>query len=179
MPLLNQYILLAEYNQLMNQRQCEAASKLTVEELNEDKKAFFKSVLGTLNHVLVGDIVWLKRFAQLPACKEHLLYFLEIEKPKSLDSLLFYNLDEYRYEREKIDNLIVNWVRNLTDEILGQCLSYQNMAGEKFNKPLSSLVNHLFLHQVHHRGQITTLLSQHDIDFGETDLLEIIEECNV
>ena len=178
MPLLKHYILLAEYNQLMNQRQCKAASKLSVEELNEDKKAFFKSILGTLNHILVGDIIWLKRFAQLPICKEHLLYFTELEKPKSLDILLFQNLDEFKFEREKVDSLIVNWVRNLSDETLDQCLPYQNMVGKIFNKPLSSLINHLFLHQVHHRGQITTLFSQYSIDFGETDLLEIIEECN-
>jgi len=48
------------------------------------------------------------------------------------------------------------------------------MKGSSFQKDFSSLINHLFLHQVHHRGQATTLLSQFGVDFGETDLIEII-----
>ena len=50
------------------------------------------------------------------------------------------------------------------------------MAGKTFNQPFSSLLNHLFLHQVHHRGQVTVLLSQSGVDFGDTDLIEIIED---
>ena len=32
------------------------------------------------------------------------------------------------------------------------------------------LVTHLFQHQAHHRGQLTTLLSQRGLDPGPTDL---------
>lgn len=155
-----------------------AASKLSIEELNKDQKAFFNSVIGTLNHILVGDFIWLKRFSVLPACKESLSYFAVLEKPQSLNAMLFQNFDELRTEREKTDEIMVSWVGSLTNDTLNQCLSYQNMAGKEFSKPLGSLVNHLFLHQVHHRGQVTALLSQQGIDFGETDLIEIIEECN-
>lgn len=52
------------------------------------------------------------------------------------------------------------------------------MAGKPFNKPFLSLVLHLFLHQVHHRGQVTTLLSQCAVDFGDTDLIEIINKSS-
>jgi len=54
---VKQIILFAEYNQLMNQRQYAAAGNLSEAELREDKGAFFKSILGTLNHILVGDII--------------------------------------------------------------------------------------------------------------------------
>lgn len=50
------------------------------------------------------------------------------------------------------------------------------MAGKSFNKPLDSLINYLFMHQVNHRGQVSTLLSQFGVDFGETDLIEIIDD---
>ena len=53
------------------------------------------------------------------------------------------------------------------------------MNGQSFQKQYSSLINHLFLHQVHHRGQVTSLISQFGGDFGDTDLIEIIEECYV
>lgn len=175
--MLNQLILLAEYNQLMNQRQYNAVTKLSTEELNKDTGTFFKSVLGTLNHLMVGDIVWLKRFAEHPSSTETLAYLLEIDTPLSLDTLLFTELEELRAERNRIDEVIVNWVQGLSEADVESCIEYKNMTGRSFNKPLGSLINHLFMHQVHHRGQVTTLLSQFGVDFGETDLIEIIDEC--
>ncbi|MCU7800816.1 MAG: hypothetical protein KZQ70_11885 [gamma proteobacterium symbiont of Lucinoma myriamae] len=40
------------------------------------------------------------------------------------------------------------------------------------------IILHLFLHQVHHRGQVTTFLSQENIGFGEIDLPEIMLDIN-
>jgi uncharacterized damage-inducible protein DinB len=78
----------------MNQRQYVAAAKLSKAQLCEDKGAFFKSVLGTLNHILVGDIIWLKRFAVHSSSREALIYISELEKPKSLDTILFMDFAE-------------------------------------------------------------------------------------
>lgn len=175
---INQLVLLAEYNQLMNKRQYAAASNLSETDLREDKGAFFKSVLGTLNHILVGDILWLKRFAAHSSSRDALSYFNELEKPKSLDAILFTNFDELKIAREKIDQIIIEWIKQLSDTDLTNCISYTNMAGNSFSKQFSSLINHLFLHQVHHRGQVTTLFSQCGVDFGETDLIEVIDECS-
>jgi uncharacterized damage-inducible protein DinB len=175
---INQLILLAEYNQLMNRRQYAAAEKLTTADLCENKGAFFKSVLGTLNHIMIGDIIWLQRFATHPSSSESLLYISQLEKPESLESILFMDLGELRAARKKIDEIIVEWVKRLSDTHINECITYRDMAGNLFSKPFASLINHLFLHQVHHRGQVTTLLSQSGIDFGETDLIEIINECS-
>jgi len=70
MTTLNQFKLFAEYNKLMNHRILESANRLSEEQLKSDRGAFFKSVLGTLNHILVGDIIWLKRFRTHPASKQ-------------------------------------------------------------------------------------------------------------
>ncbi len=178
MSAINQFNLLAQYNHLMNKRQYEAAATLTKVDLCQDKGAFFKSVLGTLNHLLVGDIIWLKRFADHPSSADSLTFILELDRPKSLDTILFTDFDKLTQVREIIDIAIINWVRSLTEDDVNSCISYSNMAGKVYRKPLSSLMSHLFLHQVHHRGQVTTLLSQFGIDFGETDLIEIINECS-
>jgi uncharacterized damage-inducible protein DinB len=50
------------------------------------------------------------------------------------------------------------------------------MRGEVQKKNFGSLLLHLFNHQTHHRGQVTTLLSQLSIDIGVTDLLECIPD---
>ena len=177
MSVLRQFALFAEYNQLMNQRQYAAATRLSEDKLNKDNKAFFKSIIGTLNHIMVGDIIWLKRFAQHPSSKQSLSYISGLGKPESLDTILFHELKYLSKEREIIDNLIIDWIACLTESNLDECITYTNMAGISFSKSYASLISHLFLHQVHHRGQITTLLSQYGVDFGETDLVEIINEC--
>lgn len=177
MSLLDQFKLFARYNQVMNQRQYAAVALLPNEEINRDRKAFFKSILGTLNHILVGDIVWLKRFSNCYPNQQSLLYLSTIPNPPSLHAILFDDFSQLRLERERVDQIIVNWMSELTDAEMEQCVAYTNMKGQAFHKKLSDLINHLVLHQVHHRGQVTTLLAQSDIDFGETDLVELISEC--
>jgi len=174
--ILDQFRLFADYNKLMNQRIVESAGRLTEEQLKSDRGAFFKSVLGTLNHILVGDIVWLKRFQAHPPAKKALEYLGTLDYPESLDTILFEDLKSLREEREKIDEIIVNWIAGMSEDDIAGYLSYQNMAGKPQKKPVESLISHLFLHQIHHRGQATTLLSQSGVDFGETDILEMIDD---
>lgn len=176
MSTLSQFKLFADYNKLMNQRMMESAGRLTEEQLKSDRGAFFKSVLGTLNHILVGDIIWLKRFCSHPASKKALQYVGTLDHPQSLDTILFSELTNLKEEREKIDEILIDWITGLSEGDIEDYISYQNMAGKAQKKQLESLISHLFLHQVHHRGQATTLISQSGIDFGETDILEIIDD---
>ncbi|MBZ0091313.1 MAG: hypothetical protein K8F27_03710, partial [Sulfuricellaceae bacterium] len=69
---------------------------------------------------------------------------------------------------------IQDWCAELSESDLREPLEYRSVKGLFFRKPLGSVVLHFFLHQVHHRGQATTLLSQEGVDFGATDLVEII-----
>jgi len=174
--MVNQFRLFCDYNKLMNQRIFEAASNLSISELNEDKKAFFKSVLGTLNHILVGDIIWLKRFSSSLPNNQVLAYIASLSSPKSLDSFMFSDFSILKSEREKIDSIICSWIYELSEDDLNKIITYKNMAGKEFKKPYFSLINHLFFHQVHHRGQASVLLSQFGLDFGDTDLIEIIQD---
>lgn len=168
--------LFAEYNRLMNARLYDGASQLSDSDLRRDRGAFFKSVLGTLNHILVGDILWLKRFAKHPSSEAALRYMVNMERPRSLDATLFDELEPLREQRTVVDDIIVDWLGSLVEVDFQGAISYESMSGVRFTKPFASLISHLFLHQVHHRGQVTTLLSQSGVDFGETDLIEIIAD---
>ena len=170
----SQLILMAKYNQLMNQRLLTAASQLSPDSLAEDKGAFFKSVIATLNHILIGDILWLTRFANHPSAYTALKPLFERKQPSRLDEILYADLADFSEERTKIDNIIITWCNEIIEDDLDKPLRHKNFKGVEFNKRLGDLVLHLFLHQIHHRGQITTLLSQENIDFGETDLPEIV-----
>lgn len=174
-----QLILMAEYNQLMNQRIFKASSELSKESLHADRGAFFKSVLVTLSHIMIGDILWLKRFSAHPADYVSLHSLKSMTKPGLLDQVLFEDFSVFKDEREKLDKLIIDWCDELDDEDLSTVLTYTNFKGEHHHKRLGDLILHVFLHQVHHRGQVTTILSQEGIDFGDTDLPEIVPEQTV
>jgi uncharacterized damage-inducible protein DinB len=54
---------MARYNQWMNQRLFDKVQLLSAAEIAKNRGAFFGSILGTLNRILVGDMFWLRRFS--------------------------------------------------------------------------------------------------------------------
>jgi len=166
--------LLAKYNQWINDKVFAASAKLDSDVLCEDDGAFFKSILGTLNHIPVADIFWLRRFADHPLKFESLDYVRGITKPDELTDILFDSLEQLRQARSKMDAMIIAFLDEVTGDDLESVLSYTNVKGEQFKRKLSWLIIHLFNHQTHHRGQVTTLLFQHGIDVGITDFPVIL-----
>lgn len=167
--------LMAHYNQWMNRKVYAAAGTLTDAELTVDRQAFFGSILGTLNHLMLGDTVWLKRFAEHPAGFRALAPLSDIPTPVDLKQLAFANLSELSAHRAWLDQLIIDWANTLQESHLDQRLRYHNMLGVAGEKPFFGLLVHFFNHQTHHRGQVTTLLTQAGVDVGTTDLLALID----
>ena len=156
-----QIILLANYNTAINQQLYTVAAQLPAEALAINRQAFFGSILGTFNHLLVGDLIWLRRFTTIT----------QLPQPTRLNEILYADFNELWRQRTALDAVIEAWVHTLTESDLAATLTYTNMKGVVANKNFFSLLLHFFTHQIHHRGQITTLLSQAGLDFGETDLL--------
>lgn len=162
--------LMAAYNRWMNRRLYDAAARLDDAERKRDRGAFFGSIHGTLNHLLVADRLWLGRFRGEPY------------RPPSLDHELHAELADLRREREAVDDAIVELVDGLSAERLGGWLAYETfLAPPGADGPvrkeiglLAALV-HFFNHQTHHRGQVTDLLVQAGVDPGITDLLYLPE----
>ena len=167
--------LMATYNQWMNRKVYDTAGTLTHAQLTLDRQAFFGSILGTLNHLMLGDTVWLKRFAEHPAHFAALAPLNGIATPGDLKQLAFANLAELSAHRAWLDQLIIDWANRLHESHLDQHLRYHNMRGVAAEKPFFGLLVHFFNHQTHHRGQVTTLLSQAGVDVGITDLLALID----
>lgn len=172
---IEQIALMASYNQWMNRKLYDAAGKLSDAELAVDRKAFFGSILGTLNHLVLGDTVWLKRFAEHPAGYTALAPLRAIAPPADLKHVAFADIRELAARRVWLDQLIVDWVQTVQAPDLDHRLHYHNMRGVAANKDFFSLLVHFFNHQTHHRGQVTTLLTQAGGDVGDTDLLALID----
>ncbi|MEM5535473.1 DinB family protein [Neptuniibacter pectenicola] len=177
MTLKDHFELMARYNQWMNESIYEAASELDPVVLSADQGAFFNSILGTLNHILVGDIIWLQRFSEHPSHFNALESIKQMPRPESLDLLLYQDFDALRDARYLIDMAVIDLCDQVEVYDLAYPLAYCNMHGNKFEKRFGYLLQHFFNHQTHHRGQVTTLLSQHGVDLATTDLLAIIPEA--
>jgi uncharacterized damage-inducible protein DinB len=149
---------MAEYNQWMNQKLYAISGQIPDLIRREDQGAFFKSIHGTLNHLLVGDRVWMGRFLQQPLIAK-------------LDQTLYEDFDELWQERQQTDQAILSWTEALSPDWLSQPFTYTSLVGNQtVTRPAWLLVTHMFNHQTHHRGQLTTLLSQLGYDPGVTDL---------
>lgn len=171
------FALLASYNRWMNERLYAAAATLPAAELALDRGAFFGSILGTLNHLVVADTIWLQRFAALPARHAELDPVRALPTPERLDALPFPELDALAAHRRWLDAIIERWIATLDHDDLRQVLRYTNTRGNGFARELVPLLLHFFNHQAHHRGQATTLLSQAGVDIGVTDLLALIPDA--
>jgi uncharacterized damage-inducible protein DinB len=142
------YRMFGHYNAWANQRLFDAAAKLSTEQYRADRGAFFKSVHGTLNHLLVTDRIWMRRFTG------------EGDAPDRLDAILFEAFDELRAAREAEDRRIVDFVDRLDDSRIAATIIYRRVSSpELFEQPLAPALAHLFNHQTHHRGQVHALLT--------------------
>jgi uncharacterized damage-inducible protein DinB len=152
--------LFAAYNRWMNDKLYGACATLSDEDRKRDRGAFFRSIHGTLNHLLLADSVWMGRFEKQPFAI------------RGLDQELYASFDELRTQRTAMDARIDRWTQNLTETALDAKLEYTSALTKRTHtSTLWKVVVHFFNHQTHHRGQLTTLLSQAGIDYGTTDLL--------
>jgi uncharacterized damage-inducible protein DinB len=168
--------LMARYNTWMNDRLIDLSAKLPAESLTAERGAFFGSILGTLNHLVVTDTIWLQRFASHPARFPALRVVHDLPRPQALDERPFDSLHALAVRRELLDRTIEAWVETLTDADLDSTLRYRNTRGDESSREMYPLLIHFFNHQTHHRGQATTLLSQAGVDIGVTDLLSLIPQ---
>lgn len=150
---------MADYNQWMNRKIYAVCQDMPDEKRKENLGAYFQSIHGTLNHILYGDLVWMGRFIGQKLTQA------------VIGTDIHSSFDDLRAHREETDNAIREWVAELTPERLECALTYRSgIDGRTRSLPLWILVTHMFNHQTHHRGQLTTVLTQLGIDYGVTDI---------
>ena len=155
----NNFQLMARYNQWMNEKLYRVCADIPDEDRKRDLGAFFKSIHGTLNHLLYGDKAWMGRFRRKPF------------PVTVIGQTLYEDFEELRADRQETDQQILEWSQNLSSEWLELPFEYtSNVDGKTRVLPTWILVMHLFNHQTHHRGQVTTLIKQLGREPGITDL---------
>ncbi len=154
------YRMFARYNEWANRRLYDAASRLSVAQYRADRGAFFKSLHGTLNHLLATDRIWMQRFTG------------EGEVPSRLDAILFETFDELRAAREAEDRRIIDYIEGLDEARISGTIKYRRVSSpEEFEQELAPALAHWFNHQTHHRGQVHAVLTGLVGEAPELDLL--------
>ena len=131
---------LATYNRWVNQRMYTDAATLPDDVRKRPMGLFFGSIHGTLNHLLVTDYIWMRRFTG------------DGPQPERLNQILHDDFVELRTAREHQDERILGFVTNLTD--YDRVISYQNSTGKTYSQQIGPALTHFFNHQTHHRGQV-------------------------
>ena len=152
-------VVMAQYNAWMNERLYALCADLPDAERRRDRGAFFGSIHATLNHIVYADRAFLSRFTGDPP------------QVPELGIDLYPDFETLHLVRSALDGRLCDWTATLQDEWLRESLTYvSKVDGRTRTVPRWVLVAHVFNHQTHHRGQVTTLLSQMGHDIGSTDL---------
>ncbi len=140
--------MFAHYNRWANRTLYDAAAALTADEFARDVGAFFGSMCGTLNHLVVADRIWMRRFTGKGP--EH----------RKLDDVPYLEFDALGKARKAEDERIVAFAEGLDEARLAGKFTYTPITiPEPITLPLAPMLAHLFNHQTHHRGQAHTILS--------------------
>lgn len=158
----NMLTLMAHHNRWMNEKLYAVCGRMREDERKRDMGAFFRSIHGTFNHLLLVDRLWFGRIVGQPFAVT------------SLDQELQADFSELAAEQAKMDAEVQSFVTGLAAVQLVEPVHYLSfLKKQPVTLPLGLILVHLFHHRTHHRGQLTTLISQLGHDFGDTDLISM------
>ena len=148
--MLAYFRMFAGYNGWANQLVYDAAGALSDADYRSDQGAFFRSLNGTLNHILVADRIWMRRFSG------------EGPQPTALDEILYDDFASLEKARAAEDARIVAFFDRLTTDAAASDLTYRPLlaGAPAATHPMAEAILHCFNHQTHHRGQAHMILTR-------------------
>lgn len=156
--------LLARYNVWATDRLLAAVQPLSADDYRRDMGLFFKSIHGTLNHLLVGEHrLWFVRFSEGTSPRVALDAEIETDRHRLAASL--------REGAARWAPLIAAW----GPECWRGTLDYTTMRGTPASLPFAATLAHVFNHGTHHRGQITAALTALGQPCPELDLVYYLQ----
>jgi uncharacterized damage-inducible protein DinB len=155
-------ITMARYNAWQNRQLFDLLEPLHLAELTRERGAFFGSILGTLNHLLWGDLLWMARLdgGDRP------------EGGVGDGASLHPTLGAWDAARFRADGRITGWAERLDNvALVGDLTWYSGATGREVTKPVAQCIVHMFNHQTHHRGQVHAMMTAAGIAGAVSDLV--------
>src|ERR1700722_16160735 len=141
------FVMMANYNEWANARLFRVAGTLEEALYRKEVGANFRSLHGTLNHLLVSDRIWLRR---LTGTGDH---------PEKLNAILFEDLRSWLAARAEEDSRIIAFVQSLDESAFEESWDYRTLNGTPQRQQRREILAHLFNHETHHRGQAHAILT--------------------
>ena len=168
--------LMVEYNRVANRGLCEILKAANSGLLTEGAGSYFHSVLGLLNHILLSDLGWLTAYRdsnlELPVLESPVLQF---EHP-GWNKNLYDDFDELRKHREATDELLVKLIEESPEDLLEGTIEVSRRKPETRTFPFGKLIMHLLNHQSHHRGAISQILDQNQVENDFSNVIQLLRE---
>jgi uncharacterized damage-inducible protein DinB len=156
---------MAAYNAEMNRRTYAAARRSGEDRRRAEQGAFWKSIHGTLSHILWADQLWMSRFSDASPPSRGM----------AASDQMAEDFEPLAVMRAATDEVICRWAACVDATWLDSDLAwFSSVLNKEMRAPAGLLVTHFFNHQTHHRGQAHALLTRAGEHLGDTDLFLVV-----
>lgn len=156
--------MMARYNKWANDRISATIAEISEADYMAPRVAFFGSIHGAANHLLLVDRLWRGRMEGKPYPAER------------LDQIVCQNRETFIHDRAREDDILIEFVDGFDASALEEDFSYKTLNGMGGTDKRRAVLAHIFNHATHHRGQMHALLSQVPSDPPSLDLIPYLRE---
>ncbi len=150
---------LFDYNYWARDRQIEACATLTEQQFRRPMGSSFSSLRDTMVHMVAVEWLWLERW-----------------RGRSPQSLLtpeeFPTVAAVHKHWRIVENEMREYLAVLDEEAINKLVTCVSTRGQTWTYTLWRMMLHLLNHQSYHRGQVTTLLRQLEMQPAKVDFLD-------
>jgi len=162
----------ANCNKLINENMIQVIKDNIADPYGHVLKGYFFKTLGAIfDHSFTADMIWMQAFMNIKN------YDLDLGKDvgqiPDYGSQVFKNFDEYIKQRTKLDNFILDFVSHIDEDFLTQTVSRKSSSGSLIERTAFKAMVHFFNHQTHHRGQISAILDEMNIENNYSNMIAL------
>jgi uncharacterized damage-inducible protein DinB len=139
---------MAGNNLWSNDRLHRAVTALRPGEFEAERTSFFPSIRETLNHILSVDLFYLDMIEENGIGQRIFDRFTDFDEPVKLAAA-----------QAEFDRRLVAFCEHLTETDLDRRVMFDRGEEGKIPERIGDLLAHLFIHDIHHRGQVHAMLS--------------------
>lgn len=150
--------MLAQYKAWADKVMFDGVAALPPEEVSKERKTLFKSIIGTLNHIYVVDLIWQ---AHLEG-REHGF--------KARNVLVHAELPVLWAAQQTVNDWIIGWAKVQTEMSLDEAVPFTFLNGSKATMKRGEMLLHLVTHASYHRGWVAEMFFAADARPPQPDL---------